>query len=151
MSQAYIMQMIYNKVYELVGAGNQLFTMVFPAQPLNYRMYQYDTSSITSALTKPYTVSENEFRLSDQLFDVSPITAGPNGERLSVVYDTCINNFIPKLDYLVPFLRDRAGLSNFLEESSGEVDEHSHAPLSRIELCKRLYNDYLKKRTSGMI
>ncbi|MEH2456597.1 hypothetical protein [Nostoc sp.] len=90
-TQEEIMELIYNKINSMIGAGNQLFTMQFPAQPLNYRMYQYDTSSNTSVLTKPFTITENEFRLSDQLFDVSPITAGSNGERLSVVYNTLIN------------------------------------------------------------
>ncbi len=76
-----IMQLIYNKINDMIGAGNQLFSMQFPAQPLNYRMYQYDTSDRNSILTRPYTVAEQEFRLSDQLFDISPITAGSNGEK----------------------------------------------------------------------
>jgi hypothetical protein len=140
-----IMQLIYNKINDLIGAGNQLFSMQFPAQPLNYRMYQYDTSDRNSVLTKPYTISENEFRLCDQLFDVSPITAGSNGEKLSVVYNTLINNFIPQLDYLAPFIRDRAGLGHFLLEDSGEKDENGNS-LSRISLCKQLYLLYLEKK-----
>ncbi len=111
-----IIEQIYNKINDMIGGSNQLFSMQFPAQPLNYRMYQYDTSDNFSVLTKPYTAAENEFRLSDQLFDVSPIITGPNGEKLSIVYETLINNFIPKLDYLVPFIRDRAGFANFLLE-----------------------------------
>lgn len=146
-TQEGIMELIYNKINSIIGAGNQLFTMQFPAQPLNYRMYQYDTNSNTSVLTKPFTITENEFRLSDQLFDISPITAGSNGERLSVVYNTLINNFIPKLDYLVPFIRDRAGLGNFLEENSGETDTNGKS-LSRIELCKELYQKYLEAKNN---
>lgn len=146
-TQEGIMELIYNKINSVLGAGNQLFTMQFPAQPLNYRLYQYDTSNNNSALTKPFSITENEFRLSDQLFDVSPITAGSNGERLSVVYNTLINNFIPKLDYLVPFIRDRAGLGNFLEEDSGEKDANGES-LSRIELCKKLYQEYLEAKNA---
>jgi len=140
-----IMQLIYNKINDMIGAGNQLFNMQFPAQPLNYRMYQYDTSDRNSVLTRPYTVAEQEFRLSDQLFDVSPITSGSNGEKLSVVYDTLINNFIPKIDYLVPFIKDRAGLGTFLLEDSGAKDAQGQ-PLSRIELCKKLYLNYLEEK-----
>lgn len=140
-----IMKLIYSKLNDILGAGSQLFCMQFPAQPLNPRLYSYDTSDRNSVLTRPYTVAEQEFRLSDQLFDASPITAGPNGERLSVVYDTLINNLVPKIDYLVPFLRDRAGLGRFLLESSGETDERGR-PISRIELCKQLYNDYLEAK-----
>lgn len=140
-----IMQLIYNKINDMIGAGNQLFSMQFPAQPLNYRSYQYDTSDRNSVLTRPYTVAEQEFRLSDQLFDISPITAGSNGEKLSVVYDTLINNLIPKIDYLVPFIKDRAGLGAFLLEDSGAKDEQNK-PLSRIELCKKLYKEYLEEK-----
>jgi hypothetical protein len=140
-----IMQLIYNKINDMIGAGNQLFSMQFPAQPLNYRMYQYDTTDRNSVLTRPYTVAEQEFRLSDQLFDISPITAGSNGEKLSVVYDTLINNLIPKIDYLVPFIKDRAGLGAFLLEDSGAKDEQNK-PLSRIELCKKLYKEYLEEK-----
>ncbi|MBD2388765.1 coiled-coil domain-containing protein [Cylindrospermum sp. FACHB-282] len=140
-----IMQLIYNKINDMIGGGNQLFSMQFPAQPLNYRMYQYDTNNRNSVLTRPYTVAEQEFRLSDQLFDISPITAGSNGEKLSIVYDTLVNNFIPKIDYLIPFIKDRAGLGTFLLEDSGERDENKK-PLSRIELCKKLYKEYLEEK-----
>lgn len=80
-----IMELIYNKINDMIGAGNQLFTMCFPAQPLNYRMYQYDTSSNTSVLTKPYTITENEFRLSDQLLMSHPLPPG----RMASVFLSC--------------------------------------------------------------
>jgi hypothetical protein len=143
--QADIMNEIYNKINSMIGAGNQLFSMQFPAQPLNHRMYEYDTNDRNSVLTRPYTVAEQEFRLSDQLFDISPITAGSNGEKLSVVYKTIINNFIPQLKHLAPFIRDRAGLGLFLLEDSGEKDG-AGKPISRIELCKKLYKEYLEEK-----
>ncbi|MFZ2726343.1 MAG: hypothetical protein WAX77_08845 [Methylococcaceae bacterium] len=142
-----IMELIYNKINDMIGAGNQLFSMQFPAQPLNYRLYQYDTSDRNSILTRPYSVAEQEFRLSDQLFDVSPITAGSNGEKLSIVYDTLINNLIPKIDYLAPFIKDRAGLGTFLQQDSGEQDEQGNS-MSRIELCKKLYLEYLEAKNA---
>jgi len=137
-----IMAIIYHRVNKMIGAGNQLFSMQFPAQPLNPNLYRYDTSDRNSVLTKPFTIAEQEFRLTDQLFDVSPITAGSNGEKLSVVYSTAINNYIPKLDYLAPFIRDRAGLGHWLQENTGEKDEKGQ-DLTRIELCKKLYQEYL--------
>jgi hypothetical protein len=143
--EANIMTIIYNKINEMIGAGNQLFSMQFPAQPLNPNLYRYNTDDYNSVLTKPFTIAEQEFRLADQLFDVSPITAGSNGEKLSVVYNTTINNFIPKLDYLAPFIKDRAGLGHWLLESSGEKDEKGN-DLSRIELCKKLYQAYLEAK-----
>ncbi len=71
------------------------------------------------------------------------------GKKLSVVYDTLINNLIPKIDYLIPFIKDRAGLGTFLQEDSGEQDEQGKS-LSRIELCKKLYKEYLVEKTNGM-
>ncbi|WP_016951285.1 hypothetical protein [Anabaena sp. PCC 7108] len=140
-----IMQLIYNKINDMIGAGNQLFCMQFPAQPLNYRQYQYDTSDRHSVMAKPYSVQESEFRLSEELFDISPITAGSNGEKLSVVYNTLINNFIPQLEHLAPFIKDRAGLGRFLLEDSGERNEQDQ-PISRIELSKNLYKIYLEEK-----
>jgi hypothetical protein len=143
--QGQIMQQIYNQINDMIGAGNQLFCMQFPAQPLNYRQYQYDTSDRNSVMTKPYSVQEAEFRLSNELFDISPITAGPTGEKLSVVYNTIINNFIPHLDHLAPFFRERAGLGRFLLEDSGEKHANGQ-PMSRIELFNKLYKLYLEKK-----
>ena len=140
-----IMTVIYNKINDMIGAGNQLFSMQFPAQPLNPNLYRYDTSDRNSVLTKPFTIAEQEFRLSDQLFDVSPITAGSNGEKLSVVYNTAINNFIPRLKYLAPFFTDRAGLGHWLLEKSGEKDA-AGKDLTRIELCNKLYAHYLTEK-----
>lgn len=146
-TEAGIMEIIYNKINDMIGAGNQLFSMQFPAQPLNPNLYRYDTSDRNSVLTKPFTIAESEFRLADQLFDISPITAGSNGEKLSIVYKTAINNYIPKLDYLAPFIRDRAGLSQWLTEPTDEKDEKGEF-LSRIELCKNLYQDYLHAKNA---
>jgi hypothetical protein len=142
-----IMTLIYNKINDMIGAGNQLFSMQFPAQPLNPDLYRYDTKDRNSVLTKPFTIAEAEFRLADQLFDVSPITAGSNGEKLSIVYNTAINNYIPKLDYLAPFIRDRAGLGHWLLENTNEKDEKGNI-LTRIDLCKKLYQEYLEAKNA---
>lgn len=144
--QGKVMDLIYQKVNEMLGAGNQLFCMQFPAQPLNPRQYEYDTSDSNSVLTRPYTVAEAEFRLSDQLFDVAPITQGSNGEKLSIVYNTLLNNYLPQLQHLVPFIRDRAGLGSFLLEDSGEKDSKGK-PISPMELCKDLYRVYLESKS----
>lgn len=141
-NESSIMTLIYNKINDMIGAGNQLFAMQFPAQPLNPNMYRYDVADRSSVLTKPFTIAEAEFRLADQLFDISPITAGSNGEKLSIAYNTAINNFIPKLDYLAPFIKDRAGLGHWLLEDTDVLDADKK-PLSRIELCKKLYQEYL--------
>lgn len=137
-----VMNMIYNKINSVIGAGDQLFTMTFPAQPLNYRRFVYDTSNRNSVLTKPYTIAEAEFRLSDQMFNPVPITAGSNGKKLSSIYHTLINNYVPSINELAPFFRDRAGLSRFLLQPSGEIDEDGN-PISRMGLTNMLYEKYL--------
>ncbi len=141
--QLAIVGLIYKKVNDLLGAGNQLFSMQFPAQSLNYRQYQYDTNDRSSILTRPYTVAEAEFRLCDQLFDVYPITQAPTGEKLSVVYNTLLNNYVPSLKPFAAYFRDRAGLSNFLLQ---EKNHSNGTPKSRIDWCKELYNQYLQAK-----
>lgn len=137
-----VMKRIYNKINSVIGAGDQLFTMTYPGQPLNYRRFVYDTDGRNSVLTKPYTVAEAEFRIADQLFNPVAITAGTNGKKLSTVYNLLINNYVPKVDELAPFFRDRAGLSKFLLQPSGEIDEQGH-PISRMKLTNMLYEKYL--------
>lgn len=142
-----LIAMIYDNVNAVIGGGEQLFCMQFPAQPLNQKMYAYDTSSRNSVLTKPYTIAEAEFRLSDQLFDVNTLAASSNGEKLSTNYTTMLNNLIPKLDYLAPFMKDRASMGKWLLEKSGKKDSDGNS-LSRIELCKKLYLEYLEAKNS---
>ena len=138
-----IVGLIYQKVNDLLGAGNQLFSMQFPAQPLNHRQYQYDTDDRTSVLTRPYTIAEAEFRLSDQLFDVFPITQGSTGEKLSTVYTTLINNYVPSLKPFAAYFRDRAGLSRFLRQESPDA---MGSGKSRIDWCRELFDQYLQAK-----
>lgn len=147
MTKENLIAMIYDNVNAVIGGGEQLFCMQFPAQPLNQKMYSYDTSSRNSVLTKPYTIAEAEFRLSDQLFDVNTLAASSNGEKLSTNYNTMLNNLIPKLDYLAPFMKDRASMGKWLLEKSSKKDEDGNN-LSRIELCKKLYLEYLEAKNN---
>ncbi|WP_281660903.1 coiled-coil domain-containing protein [Microvirgula aerodenitrificans] len=149
--QVEIVEKIYEKVSEVIGAGSELFSMQFPGMVLNYRDFSYDTSRHDSMLTKPYTIAEHEFRLSDKLFDVSPIVGDSNGERLSTTYEMLLNNMIPKLDYLIPFIKYRAGFVTFLQAPTDQIDPTTRRPLSRIELCKTLHLSYLEKKNAWNI
>ena len=141
-----VMQLIYERVDELFGAGNQFFAMEFPLRSINSSDYAYNTDDCYSSLTKPYPVQEAEFALSDQLFDVSPIVQGSNGEKLSTVYDTALNNFVPKLDALKSFVSDQKNLREWLM-SKVDVDiDGVKQSMSRIELSKKLYGDFLETR-----
>ena len=130
-----VMNLIYNHVNKLLGAGSQLFAMEFPARPLNARDYEYNT------LTKPYTVQEREFLLSDQLYDLSPVVQGTNGERLSTVFNTVINNYVPRLEALKSFVNDQKNLREWLlapvtDEVRGE----------RKTMSRELYDEFLERR-----
>lgn len=48
-----VMNLIYQNVNQLLGAGSQFFAMEFPARPLNARDYEYNTDDCYSTLTKP--------------------------------------------------------------------------------------------------
>jgi hypothetical protein len=145
-STAAVMTTLYKKINDLFGAGNQLFAMEFPARALNIRSYEYPDDDSYSVLTKPYPVQEAEFLLSDQLFDVSPVVQGSNGERLAVVYETILNNLVPRLEGLRAFVNDQKNLREWLlAEIDDEVDGEKRK-LSRMAMAKELYGEFLKKR-----
>lgn len=148
-----ITDLIYEKVNNLLGAGDQLFTMEFPARPLNQNTYRYDADNTYSSLKKPVPVQEAEFELSDALYDTAPIVQSGNGEKLSVVYGELLNNYVPKMDFLKDFVVDKNHLRDWLltEVSDVEFDENhkavaSETKISRMELCKKLYGIYLEER-----
>lgn len=95
-----ITELIYEKVDNLLGAENQLFTMEFPARPLNPNGYQYDAV---------------------------PIVQAGNGENLSVVYNTLLNNYVPKMNFLREFVTDKNHLGEcLLTEISDVVFDENH-------------------------
>ncbi|TCD66804.1 hypothetical protein EIP91_000940 [Steccherinum ochraceum] len=77
--------------------GNQMFALQFPGRFLQISQYAWDTGSagIYGQFIKPVVVNESEFRLTDQLYDVSEVIAGPNGASMSQAYETVLNNLIP--------------------------------------------------------
>lgn len=138
--------MMYYKMDKLFGAGSQLFTMEYPGRSLNRLDYAYPVEDYNSSLLKPYAVTENEFRLCDNLFDLSPIVQGPNGSNLSVVYHTAINNFTPKLDNVKDFVIDKMELRLFLMEKITDEIDGEQMTCSRMEFCQRTYLRYLEKK-----
>lgn len=141
-----VMNQIYNQVNQLLGAGSQLFAMEFPARPLNARDYEYNTDDCYSTLTKPYTVQEKEFLLSDQLYDLSPVVQGSNGERLSTVFDTVINNYVPRLEALQNFVSDQKNLREWLLAPVTDEVRGESKTMSRMAMARELYNEFLEQR-----
>ncbi len=143
-----LISLIYNKIDGLLGGGptGQLFCMEFPARPLNLHEYEYDTDSRNSVVAKPFSVSDTEFRLTDDLFNVSPIVQGPNGKKLSVVFNQLINNYVPKLKELHDFITDKANVRDWLMAPVEDTVDGEPFKGTRMELCKRLYGLYLKAK-----
>ncbi|WP_325199454.1 hypothetical protein [Oscillibacter sp.] len=141
-----VMNLIYNNVNKLLGAGSQVFAMEFPARPLNARDYEYNTDDCYSTLTKPYTVQEKEFLLSDQLYDLSPVVQGTNGERLSTVFNTVINNYVPRLEALKNFVNDQKNLREWLLTPVEDEVRGERKTMSRMAMARELYDEFLERR-----
>jgi hypothetical protein len=138
---------IYDKINSVLGNDNQLFMMEFPARGLNPADFEYSTEHRTSIVTKPYSVMEREFRLTDDLFNVGRITGGPNGEKLSTVFDTIINNYVPSLASYTAFARDKVLLRRWLMEKKEFTDKKGEKVMSsRIAFCETLMNAYLEAK-----
>lgn len=138
---------LYDKVMRAFGEGSQLFTMEMPGRTLNQLDYAYDiTDHNTSILGKPYAVAEREFRLCDDLFDVSPVVQGSNGKKLSKAYSTVINNYSPNIKDVKDFVTDKMQLRLFLLQPITDEIDGETVNCTRMEFCQRLYMKYLKEK-----
>ncbi len=145
-ADASIATMMYDKLSSVFGAGSQLFSMEFPGRVLNHLDYAYPLEDHNSILRKPYTVAEKEFRLSDNMMDMSPIVQGPNGSYLSSIYNTALNNYTPKIDNLKDFIIDKMELRLFLLEKITDEIDGEPITCSRMEFCQRTYLKYLETK-----
>jgi hypothetical protein len=141
-----VVNLIYSKIDSLLGGGptGQFFCMEFPARPLNLHQFEYDTDNRNSVVSKPFAVSDSEFRMVDDLFNLAPIVQGPNGNKLSVVFFELVNNYVPKLKELHDFITDKANVRDWLLAQVEDSVDGQTFKGSRMELCKRLYALYLK-------
>lgn len=147
LTDANMATMIYFQLHKFFGGGSQLFSMEFPCRVLNRLDYAYPIDDYnSSALRKPYVVAENEFRLSDNMIDLSPIVQGPNGRYLSKLYNTAINNYTPKIDDLKDFVIDKMELRLFLMEKITDEIDGETVTCSRMEFCQKTYLKYLENK-----
>lgn len=145
--EANVTSFLYDKLMRVFGEGSQLFTMEMPGRTLNQLDYAYDiTDHNTSILSKPYAVAEREFRLCDDLFDVSPVVQGPNGVKLSKTYSTVINNYTPDIKDIKNFVTDKMQLRLFLLQPITDEIDGETVNCTRMEFCQRLYMKYLKEK-----
>lgn len=148
-SEGNVTSFLYDKLMRVFGEGSQLFTMEMPGRTLNQLDYAYDiTDYNTSILSKPYAVAEREFRLCDDLFDVSPVVQGPNGMKLSKTYSTVINNYSPDIKDIKNFVTDKMQLRLFLLQPITDQIDGETVNCTRMEFCQKLYMRYLKEKHS---
>ncbi|KAG9041050.1 hypothetical protein FS837_012795 [Tulasnella sp. UAMH 9824] len=90
---------IYQKLNQMFGNKEaQIFTMEYPGRILDMGNYSYkESTGLEAQVTKPQAVVEAEFRLSDDLFSLGQITGGPNGEKLSQVYQKILSSLVPSV------------------------------------------------------
>jgi hypothetical protein len=70
--------------------------MQMPATTLNQRSYAYDTNGV-----KPALVAEAESQLVDQMFDLTQLTAGSNGQRVSSQFLQALSVLVPNYDAMM--------------------------------------------------
>lgn len=146
-SEGQITAMLYDAMMGLFGEGTQLFTMEMPGRVLNQLDYAYPIEDYnSSALTKPYAVAENEFRLCDNMLDAAPIVQGPNGSRLSSTYSTLVHNYTPDISNIKEFVTDKMQLRLFLMEPITDEIDGETITCSRMEFCQRIYMKYLEQK-----
>lgn len=78
-------------------SSGQIFALQLPGRFLSQNQYAWDTTAagIHGQSIKPTAVTESEFRLTDQLYNVGNVVGAPNGLNLSLVYERCLNNLVP--------------------------------------------------------
>lgn len=145
--EKHIIDQIYDQLLEIFPINNkQLFCMEFPGRVLNENNYAYDTDSIYSILTKPQPVIEEEFRLTDDLFDVASIVGGPSGRKMATSYETALNLLAPKFPEDTAFEDDKTEIRNWLTEQVTVPIDGEPTTGTRMELYEILYQNYLNAK-----
>jgi hypothetical protein len=147
---------LHEEFKKLFGNGNQAFCMEYPPRNLNARDYAYTIEDSTGVLFKPQTVAEAEFNLSDNIIDLASIVQGSSGERVSNLYKTVLNNYIPRLHYATRLAEEKGKLKSWLlQPITGTVLDYDEGKDifvflefegTRMEYSARLYRTYLYKR-----
>ncbi|KAF2855381.1 hypothetical protein T440DRAFT_504053 [Plenodomus tracheiphilus IPT5] len=90
-------ELLYEKLNSLFGTGEgSLFQMEMPARLLEKGNYDYKGSdTIDAQQVKPQTVVDAEFRLADDMYNISRTIAGPNAMKVSSQYSSVINGLVP--------------------------------------------------------
>lgn len=140
---------LYEKLDDLFGtSGDQMLVLEWPARVLDETSYAYPLVDSYSALSKPTRVAENEFRLTNGLLDVARIVGGTNGEQLSEVYNSALNQLVPSYsNESSSYQGDKETLRSWLLETiTAEYDDDAGNATSitatRVEVYAALSERY---------
>ncbi|NBC35454.1 hypothetical protein GTZ99_02660 [Novosphingobium sp. FSY-8] len=138
------MEQIYDRLAEVFGSSNpnQLFTMLMPGTVLNSDDFSYDLAGF-----KPDIVREAEGRLVDQMFDLSKISAGSNGRRVSTQFQEALRVLVPDGNPVMPEVKN--ALRAFLNQPVAEGAMLDGKPFagSLSTYYFELYQRYIDQRT----
>ncbi|KAK4101308.1 hypothetical protein N658DRAFT_559119 [Parathielavia hyrcaniae] len=100
------MQQIFGRLRDYFATGQgEVFQLEWPPRVLDKGTYDYvGSDGIDAQQLKPQTVVDAEFRLSNDLMTLGNIAAGPNGSKLSQVYERVLFNLVPTTSGANPHL-----------------------------------------------
>ncbi|GAQ87349.1 hypothetical protein KFL_003470060 [Klebsormidium nitens] len=144
---------------ELFGGGNssQLFALEFPGRILDETTYKFAVEDAYADMEKPQPVLEAEFALSDGMLDVAEVVGGPNGSKVSEVYEQALNTLMPAFGKNnARFQQDKKAIRSWLLEKvstqiitinskTGDVVAQP-LTLTRMELYVLLNDRYLTEK-----
>jgi len=147
--------LLYDQLSNLFGQNEgSVLVVENPGRVLDEGTYFYDQGNpLYTNVTKPQVVKEEEFRLSDSLYDVdlhqrgaAHMVDGPNGSKLSVMYQEVLGTLVPKMDGIGMMYKDREKLRDWLlEEVKDTIDENDFVG-SRMAFYTALTNRYLEAK-----
>ena len=93
-----------------------------------------------------------QMRMCPNSKDLTPLSGypcvvqGTNGERLSTVFNTVINNYVPRLEALKSFVNDQKNLREWLLAPVTDEVRGERKTMSRMAMARELYDEFLERR-----
>lgn len=136
-----MIEQIYEAIKEVIGGTNenQFFCMMSPGTTLNESDFKYDTKGL-----KPASVSANESRLVNKLFDACHVTGSDNGRSLPTQFLSALNVLTPKLN--PELAKAKNALRAMLMTKIKYEFEEGTVESTFQQVFYRLYEDWVKEK-----
>lgn len=136
-----LIEQIYEAIKEVIGGTNenQFFCMMSPGTTLNESDFKYDTKGL-----KPASVSANESRLVNKLFDACHVTGSDNGRSLPTQFLSALNVLTPKLN--PELAKAKNALRAMLMTKIKYEFEEGTVESTFQQVFYRLYEDWVKEK-----